>query len=149
MEARRPPAPRHLNGPECRALLARNYLAIVATVGEGQPYATPLIYGYQNDQLFFVTGTGRKTRNMDEQPLVCVTVIETEEHAKKWQSVIAYGNVSWLTDEDSVTHALAVMKEQYPGQSTRSSAGAAALTEAGYRVGVVEIQRMSGRAQGY
>ena len=86
---------------------------------------------------------------MEEQPLVCITVIETEDHAKKWQSVIAYGQVIWLTDEESVDHALAVMREQYPGHSTRSSAGAAGLAQAGYRVGLVDIQRMSGRAQGY
>lgn len=145
----RPPAPRPLSGQECRALIARNYLATVATVGEGQPYAIPLIYGFDHDHIFFVTGDGRKTRNILEQPLVCITIVETEEHAQKWRSVIAYGEVTWLTDEESVNHALAVMKQQYPGQSTRSSGGAAALESAGFRMGQVEIRKMSGRAQGY
>ena len=60
----RPPAPRELSLEECRELIARNYIAVVATVGAGEPYAIPLIYGFENDQFFFVTGAGRKTRNI-------------------------------------------------------------------------------------
>ncbi len=145
----RPPAPRELTAEECRALIARNYLAVVATVGAGRPYATPLIYGFADNRFYFVTGAGRKTRNIDEQPGVCITIVETEEHAKKWRSVIAQGEVTWLTDEDAVTEGLAVMRRQYPARSTRSSEGAAALARAGFRMGCIECRELSGRAQGY
>jgi nitroimidazol reductase NimA-like FMN-containing flavoprotein (pyridoxamine 5'-phosphate oxidase superfamily) len=145
----RPPTPRELTAEECRALIARNYLAVVATVGEERPYAVPLIYGFENDRFYFVTGEGRKTRNIAKQPEVCITIVETDDHAKKWRSVIVSGAVSWLTDEDEITHALAVMKSQYPAQSTRSSGGAAALTRAGFRVACIASSEISGRSQGY
>jgi nitroimidazol reductase NimA-like FMN-containing flavoprotein (pyridoxamine 5'-phosphate oxidase superfamily) len=145
----RPAAPRQLNAEECRALIERNYLAVVATVGNGEPYATPLIYGFQEDRFFFVTAEGRKTRNIETQPLVCITIVETEEHARKWRSVLAFGAVSWLHNEEDVDHALAVMKRQYPGASARSSGGAASLARAGFRMGQVVAREISGRAQGY
>ena len=145
----RPPTPRALSQEECLALIQRNYLAVVATVGAGEPYATPLIYGFEQGRFFFVTAEGRKTRNIAAQPLVCITIVETEEHARKWQSVLAYGTVSWLESEDEVNHALAVMKRQYPGQSTRSSGGAASLARAGFKMGQVQTRELSGRAQGY
>ncbi|MGH7469976.1 MAG: pyridoxamine 5'-phosphate oxidase family protein [Longimicrobiales bacterium] len=145
----RPAEPRRLSPDECRALIARNYLAVVATVGNGEPYAIPLIYGFEDDRLYFVTGDGRKTRNIEAQPLVCITIVEAEQHAKKWQSVIGFGEVTWLEEEDAVNHALAVMKRQYPAPSERSSGGAAALARAGFRMGQVTLREISGRAQGY
>jgi nitroimidazol reductase NimA-like FMN-containing flavoprotein (pyridoxamine 5'-phosphate oxidase superfamily) len=145
----RPAAPRRLSPEECRALIARNYLAVVATVGDGEPYAIPLIYGCEGDRFYFVTGAGRKTRNIEAQPVVCITIVETAEHAKKWQSVIASGAVVWVTEEEAVNHALAVMKRQYPARSERSSGGAGALARAGFRLGQVTLREVSGRAQGY
>src|SRR5262245_26875448 len=126
----RPPTPRELSAEECRALIARNYLAVMATVGDDRPYAVPLIYGFEDDRFYFVTGEGRKTRNIAQQPAVCITIVETDDHARKWRSVMVHGEVSWLTDDHEITHALAVMKRQYPAQSTRSSAGPGALTRA-------------------
>jgi nitroimidazol reductase NimA-like FMN-containing flavoprotein (pyridoxamine 5'-phosphate oxidase superfamily) len=147
--ATRPPTPRDLSADECRALIARNYLAVVATVGQSLPYAVPLIYGFENDRFYFVTGNGRKTRNIAEQPAVCITIVETDDHAKRWRSVIVSGAVRWLSDEEEITHALDVMKRQYPAQSTRSSGGAAALARAGFRVACVVCGEVSGRSQGY
>jgi nitroimidazol reductase NimA-like FMN-containing flavoprotein (pyridoxamine 5'-phosphate oxidase superfamily) len=147
--AARGPIPRQLTPDESRALIARNYLATLATVGEGQPYGIPLIYGFEDDQFFFVVGRGRKTRNIDDHPVVCVTICETEDTAKKWRSVLAFGTVTWLQADAAVEHALAVMKKQYPGSSTRSGGGAAALARAGFRVARVSCREITGRSQGY
>ena len=148
METRaRPPAPRELSPAECRELIARNYIAVVATVGYGEPYAIPLIYGFESDKFFFVTGDGRKMRNIAAQPRVCITIVETGEQGKNWRSVLAFGDVSWLTDDGAIEHALAVLRRQYPGQATRSSGGPAALARAGFKVGCVTCQEITGRAQ--
>jgi nitroimidazol reductase NimA-like FMN-containing flavoprotein (pyridoxamine 5'-phosphate oxidase superfamily) len=143
----RPPAPRDLSPEECRALIARNYIAVVATVGAGEPYAIPLIYGFEDDQFFFVTGDGRKMRNINAQPRVCITIVETGEQGKNWRSVLAFGEVAWLSDDSAIDHALAVLRRQYPGQATRSSGGPAALARAGFKVACVTCREISGRAQ--
>ncbi len=153
MDAQNPPSrgpvPRELKPEECRDLIARNYLAALATVGDGQPYAVPLIYGFEGDKFFFVVGQGRKTRNIDENPAVSVTIFETEDTARRWRSVVALGSVTWLQEDGEIEHALAVIKRQYPGTSTRSSGGAAGLTRAGFRVARVDCREIAGRCQGY
>ena len=90
---------------------------------------------------------GERRATFESQPLVCITIVETGEMGKNWRSVIVFGQVTWLTDTGAVEHALAVLKRQYPGQSTRSSGGPDALARAGFQVGCVTCREISGRAQ--
>ncbi len=134
---------RALTDEESRAIVARNFIAILSTVGEGQPYAIPFIYGFDDQAFFAVLSPGRKARNIENNARVCVTIVETEDNAKRWRSVIALGTASWVDGVMKLGHALNTIRKQYPGNPIRSAPGLSALK--GYHVMRVDVEELTGR----
>lgn len=91
-----PPAPAARTGPlvldaaECRAVLARVGWCILASVDEGQPYGVPVGYALGEDCVYLASGPGRKRRNMEANPRVCITVCEITSY-DQWRSVVIEG----------------------------------------------------------
>lgn len=82
---------RPLDHAECRAVLARVGLAVLATVDDmGQPYAVPVKFALGRDCLFLASGEGEKRRNMEGDPRVCLTVYEVAG-PERWESVVVRG----------------------------------------------------------
>lgn len=138
---------RPLTTAETRAIVARNFWGVLSTVGDGQPYAVPIIYGYDG-AFYAVVRDGRKLRNLDENPRACLNVVETTAMAKTWRSALALGRVEWLVDDGAVASALEVIRDQYPGQPTRSGASVAALRAQGFRVMKLVVDELTGRGSG-
>lgn len=97
-----------LDAAECRALLARQRLCVMATVSDGQPYAVPLYYGFDGETLYLGVAEGRKTRALDSDPAVCIVVSEPLEGAA-WRSVMIAGRVAAITDPAERARAMEVM----------------------------------------
>lgn len=136
-----------LNEADTRALLERNYWGVLATVGDDQPYAIPIIYGLEDNRFYAVLGSGRKTANLDRNPSACLTVVELEDMARRWRSAIVLGRVSWVTESAAVAAAIEVIRRQYPGLPTRSQQGVETLAAMGFRVACITADQITGRAQ--
>jgi len=138
---------RDMSAEEIEAFLARNFWGVLSTAAGDEPYAVPIIFGRQGSRFYSVVGPGRKVENIEANPRVCLTVVEVEDMARRWRSVVVLGNAGWVDDEAGVGAALDVIRAQYPGAPTRSSSGAAGLAAMGFRVLVVEGAEITGRIQ--
>jgi nitroimidazol reductase NimA-like FMN-containing flavoprotein (pyridoxamine 5'-phosphate oxidase superfamily) len=134
---------RPLTDLEVRELIDSNFIAVLATVGDGQPYAIPFIYGYEDGAFFAVLSPGRKVRNIETNARVCVTIVQTWDMGKRWRSVLATGTANWIRDEEQLGPALEAIKRQYPGIPVRSTSGTAVLK--GYYMLRVDVEEMTGR----
>ena len=138
-QAKRSRTSRPLTDEEVSGLIARNFVAVLATAADGQPYAVPLIYGFQDNAFYAVLSPGRKIRNIEQNPNVCLTVVETAELGKLWKSVVALGTASFVQDEAAVANGLEVIRRQYPGLPVRGGGTAALQGYAMLRIGVQEL----------
>ena len=80
---------------ECRAMLARRYVARLACAHTNQPYIVPLRVDLQGEFLYGFATLGQKIEWMRENPLVC---LEIDELISDWQwaSVIVFGRYEEL-----------------------------------------------------
>jgi uncharacterized protein len=138
---------RDMDEAETLAVVERNYWGTLSTADGDLPYAIPIIYGYDDRRFYVVMGKGRKMDAMEANPHVCLTIVEVEEMARRWRSVLASGTVDWVEGDDAVAAAIDVIRRQYPGLPVRSSAGAPALAAMGFRVARITADTMTGRAQ--
>jgi nitroimidazol reductase NimA-like FMN-containing flavoprotein (pyridoxamine 5'-phosphate oxidase superfamily) len=126
------PAPRSgplvLTAEQCRAALAEVGWGVLGTVGDGQPYGVPVGYALGSDCVYLASGPGRKRRNLEVNPRVCLTVcdIGTYEH---WRTVVVQG---------------AAMPVE--GLSERAAAVAAFVAQRAPRArpGVTDVKRLLG-----
>jgi len=107
--AEREPAPRGgpltLSVAECRAVLARVGWGVLATVGDDRPYGVPVGYALGSDCVYLASGPGRKRRNLEANPLVCLTVCDIETY-DCWRSVVIEGEATPVVG--IAAHAVAV-----------------------------------------
>ena len=94
---------------------------------------------------YAVLSPGRKIRNIEENSSVCVTIVQTEDNARRWRSVVATGRASWVHGLTNLGHALNVIRHQYPGNPVRSAAGLGALK--GFHMLRVDVEELTGRAK--
>ena len=132
---------------EIAAIVTRNYWAVLSTIGDAQPYAVPIIYGYDG-AFHAVLRDGRKVRNMETNPHVCLNVVEVQDMAKTWRSVLAIGRASFIETDEEMRAAIEVIRAQYPGLPTRSGATMEGLRSQGFRVLRMDVVEMTGRGQG-
>jgi nitroimidazol reductase NimA-like FMN-containing flavoprotein (pyridoxamine 5'-phosphate oxidase superfamily) len=135
-----------LDAAEMAAIVERNYWGVLSTVDDGQPYSIPIIYGYDG-AFYSVLREGRKMRSMAADPRVCMNIVEVENMAKVWRSVLAFGRAGFIVDDEEMARAIAVIRAQYPGMATRSGGSMSGLRAQGYRVLRMTVDEMTGRAQ--
>jgi len=136
-------AARDLTSEEVQGVIAGNFVATLATVADGQPYAVPFIYGYEPGVFYGVLSPGRKVRNIEQNPNVCITIVQTEDTARRWRSVVATGKASWVEGVLKLGHALNTIRKQYPGNPMRSAPGLTALK--GFHMLRVDVDELTGR----
>ncbi len=83
---------REMTGEEIEELLARSWWGSLATVEKDGPYAVPVIYGYNGRDFYVASRPGRKISNLENNPAVCLTVVEAESLGAAWSSVVVLGN---------------------------------------------------------
>ena len=84
-----------LTADECHALLGRHRLCTMSVVDGDEPYAVPLFYGFDGTTLHLGLAEGRKTRVLDANPRVCITVTEVGP-GDAWASVLVTGTAEWI-----------------------------------------------------
>lgn len=107
----------------CAAVLARGTAGVLALSGNGgYPYAVPLSYVYADGKLYFhCAKAGHKLEAIARSDKASFCVVDQDEihpteYTTYYRSVIVFGRVRLLTDEDAIRRAALVLGEKYnPG----------------------------------
>lgn len=97
-----------LSDDECRLILARQRLCTMSLADGDEPYAVPVFYGFDGTTLHVGLAEGRKTRVLDVNPRVCITVTEVGP-GDAWASVQVTGTAEWLDGEERATSVQVLM----------------------------------------
>ena len=120
---------RAMTDEAARELLDKGEYGFLATVGaDGLPYGVPLSYVLVGDKLYVHSaGEGRKIANLAHCPQVSFTVVGrtqpvyTKNFTTWYESVMAFGTVDAVTDEDEKFQALYALAAKYlPGYLDRA-----------------------------
>lgn len=95
---------------ECRELLAAQRLGVVSMTDGFEPYGVPMFYGFdpESGDLYLGISEGRKTRLLDANPRMSVTVVEVGP-GEGWRSVIVSGRAEWVQEGEGRQKAIQVL----------------------------------------
>ena len=133
---------RPLDEQECLELLRSVGWGVLASVGEGQPYAVPVGYALGADCVYVATGPGRKRSNLDANPRVCLTVCEVCSF-EQWRSVVVAGEAQEVVGMAARTAAVAAFVAQRAPRGRASGADVKRLLTA--RIFALSLVGMTGR----
>lgn len=109
-----------LSPEECIAILNRGTSGILALSGDnGYPYAVPISYVYDNDRLYFHSAkSGHKLDAILRNPKASFCVIAKdqvvpEDYTTYFRSVIAFGTIRILEDEQEKRNAIEKLAVKY------------------------------------
>jgi uncharacterized protein len=107
-------------------ILSSSRICRLAMVDHGEPYLVPLNFGYSNGALYFHSAAaGRKIDCLRQSGRVCFEIEDqTEiirndvpcEWSTRYRSVIGYGVVEFITDDDAKSAALDIIMAQHGKQ---------------------------------
>jgi uncharacterized protein len=97
-----------LDDAECREVLRGQRMCVISLVDAGAPYAVPVYYGFDGESLYLGVSEGRKTRALDADPQVYLTVTEAGE-GDRWRSVAVFGRAVTVNDPLERARAIEVL----------------------------------------
>lgn len=138
-----------------QALLASGEYGVLATVGEdGLPYGVPLSYVLWQGRIYFhCAQEGRKVDNLAFCPQVSFTVVGQTQpvYAKNfttwYESVMAFGTVERVVDEDEKFQALYALAQKYLPDHLDKAEGDIRHSLARTAVYRLTIAQLSGKAK--
>lgn len=112
---------------EFEDIINKSEVCRVAVCKNNIPYIIPLSFGYDGSNLYIHTAIeGRKIDFWETNPLVCfefdidVKTIPSKDKACKWttayRSIIGYGKISEILEEDNKIEALNQIMMHYSGK---------------------------------
>lgn len=135
---------RKLPDADVEALLTRNWWGILSTTEARGPYAVPVVYGYDGERFYFAGSPGRKTRNLEERPGVCLDVVEVDGPGMGWRSVVVLGEARRVEGPRELLHALAALRRQTGTPGSPRPADIARIARA--RVYRIDPSEVTGRS---
>lgn len=109
-----------LDKNECEAILERGKEAVLALSGdEGYPYAVPLNYIYKDGEVYFhCAKSGHKIDAINRCDKASMCVIDKgdivqEKYTTYFRSVIVFGRISEITDDDEKYEKVKILTEKY------------------------------------
>lgn len=114
-----------LSKEECDAILQQGTSGVLALSGDdGYPYAVPISYVYEDDKLYFHSArAGHKLDAVKRNAKASFCVIDQdqivpEEYTSYFRSVIAFGKIRILEDDQEKWSAIEKLAVKYaPGES--------------------------------
>ena len=108
-----------LPADETLELLQSATSGVLALQGaDGWPYAVPLNHAYENGSLYFHSALrGQKIDAIRRNPKACFTVIAQDsivpgKYTSRYKSVMCFGRIHILENEDERLHALRLVAER-------------------------------------
>lgn len=108
------------------SVIRRSAVCRLGMSDDNQPYVIPMSFGYKEGALYFHSATeGRKIEILQKNPRVCIEFdvdcrVKTGDSACKWgfvfQSAIAFGVASFVSDLKEKQAALDVIMRQYSNE---------------------------------
>lgn len=96
---------------ESRTFLQGTKFGHLAYAYEGQPYIVPIHFGYDNENIYFFTTGGTKTRRLSANPKVCLQVEQVDDF-EHWQSVMVIGHAEPLNNSKEIDRAIVCLTER-------------------------------------
>jgi nitroimidazol reductase NimA-like FMN-containing flavoprotein (pyridoxamine 5'-phosphate oxidase superfamily) len=88
-----------LKRKEIEELLDRPKLGYLGTIGNDQPYITPIAFAYEDGTLYFNTLEGtKKVENIRKNPEVCFVVVESTPDLSGTKQVAVFGEAERLEE---------------------------------------------------
>jgi uncharacterized protein len=138
---------RDLDSAECTALLRHARWGILATSGERHPYAVPVAYGFDGEQIYIAMGDGTKTRNIERDPGLCLTIVDVAEIGACWRSVVILGAAEWVADLAGRLRGFEALRRHHGVALEYSARNVTRLAHA--RLLRIRIAQITGRAVGW
>ena len=109
-----------LSMEECGKILARGTSGVLSLLGdEGYPYGVPMSYVYDGGKVYFhCAKSGHKLDAVSRNPKVSFCVIDQdlvvpEEYTTYFRSVIAFGKIRVLAEDQEKMAAIQKLAEKY------------------------------------
>lgn len=117
-----------LSNEKCIDILNKNTSGVLALCGnQMEPYALPISYVYENHKIYFhCAKSGYKLDLIQENNQVSFCVIDQdvivpEKYTTYFRSVIVFGNIHMLEDDDEKQHAIETLAIKYsPDESIQN-----------------------------
>lgn len=117
-----------LSRERCEKILSRATSGVLAVLGdEGYPYAVPLSYVYSEGKFYFhCARQGHKLDAIRREPKASFCVIDedrvvAQEYTTHFRSVIAFGQVRELTDEQEKRAGIEKLALRYAPQDSEDN----------------------------
>lgn len=138
---------------EIAQILAAGSSGVLALAGdEGWPYAVPLSYAYTDGSLYFhCAREGHKLDALRREPRASFCVIAQddvvpEKYTTRYRSVIAFGRLQVLEDENEKRAVLKALAEKYsPAESEASHAAVIARTLGSVCIVKLTVEHFTGK----
>lgn len=98
---------------ECLQLLDEELVGHLGVVDGGTPYVTPVSYVRHESDLYFRTGPGRRLDVLRSNPSVCFEASSFDVEGGEWRSVVVWGDVTGVTDDETESLAVDLLLEKY------------------------------------
>ena len=134
-----------LSDEQCREVLARQRMCVLSVVDGAEPYAVPVFYGFDEEDMYLGIAEGRKTRALDANPRVYILVTEVGP-GDAWRSVAIAGCARMLTEDTERQRAIDVLIEHNRRIRGRDSNAASPQRRAGGRVMRIDQALVTGRS---
>jgi uncharacterized protein len=86
---------------EIKSLLNEVGYGHLGCVCDGHPYVVPMIYRFEDPDLYILTTEGMKTKCIDANPAVCLQVEEVNNKIH-WRSIVVIGDAKRVEDPQEV-----------------------------------------------
>lgn len=142
---------RQLGEEEINMIMEHNQYGVLSTIGkDGMPYGVPLTYIYDGTRIYFHSAVeGHKLENItfNQKASFCVvgsTEILPEQFSTRYESVIAFGEMKELLDEEKEAVLVKVV-ERYSADFREKGLKYIQAAKARARVFCLQIDKITGK----
>lgn len=140
---------------EIEAVIRKSSVCRLAMSDNGEPYVVPLCFGYRDKTLYFhAARKGKKLDILRKNPRVCAEFdigqeVRPGEKVCRWgmkyQSVIGFGDASFVEDTEAKCRALDIIMAQYASDAVPSEYEYPEASLKNTAVIRVDIREMTGK----
>jgi nitroimidazol reductase NimA-like FMN-containing flavoprotein (pyridoxamine 5'-phosphate oxidase superfamily) len=134
-----------LSDAQCREVLARQRMCVLSVVDGAEPYAVPVFYGFDGEDIYLGIADGRKTRALDANPRVYIMVTEVGP-GDAWRSVAIAGWARMLTEHTERQRGIDALIAHNRRFRGRDEARTSPRRPAGGRVMRIDQSLVTGRS---
>ena len=120
-------------------------MCVLSVVDGAEPYAVPVFYGFDGEDMYLGIAEGRKTRALDANPRVYIVVTEVGP-GDAWRSVAIAGCARMLTEHTERQRGIDVLIAHNRRFRGRDEARTSPRRPAGGRVMRIDQSLVTGRS---